>query len=132
MGSAFWYSSLMTSVCGILIAAQQISLLILLGELPGPPMAVSRRRLERHLGQLLIPVAVGGSEERQQSVVVYQKSWKQIFTWQVPMMFVGYSFLFYFIGLTVVVCTPLIKQTEWGPDGYVSCSVPLPLKSRAT
>lgn len=99
----------MTSVCGILIAAQQISLLTLLGDLPPDQHAASATKVRRHLGQLFCEV--DGQ---------WRLSWRMIFTWQVPMMFIGYSFLFYFIGLTVVVCTPLIRREEWGPNIYVS------------
>ena len=117
---AFWYSSLMTSVCGILIGAQQISLLVLVGDLPEDPHAPSRKRMERHLSQLLIPRSAGGTSETGDAALEWQRSWKQIFTWQVPLMFVAYSFLFYFIGLTTIVCAPLINWTEWGPEIYVS------------
>ncbi len=119
---AFWYSSLMTSVCGILIGAQQISLLVLVGDLPEDPHAPSRKRMERHLSQLLIPRSAGGTSETGDAALEWQRSWKQIFTWQVPLMFVAYSFLFYFIGLTTVVCAPLINWTGMGPGDLCECA----------
>ena len=115
----------MTSVCGILIAAQQVSLLTLIGDLPEQHHAASRKRIERHLSQLLISrPRTDGTSEHGQSSLQWERCWKQIFTWQVPLMFVAYSFLFYFIGLTVVVCTPMFDGTEWGPKYYVSDTYP--------
>ncbi|KAF2176807.1 hypothetical protein K469DRAFT_755439 [Zopfia rhizophila CBS 207.26] len=123
VASAFWYVSLMTSVCGILIAAQQISLLTLIGDLPEDPLAASSKKIKRHLNQLLVecPSRPRNSDEAAQEYLQqWQLSWKLIFTWQCPMMFFGYSFLCYFIGLTVVVCTPLVNKEKWGPNIYVA------------
>ncbi len=46
--------------------------------------------------------------------------WKMVFTWQIPMMFPGYSFLCYTVGLTILACTPLIQRQAWGPESKVS------------
>ena len=119
----------MTSVCGILIAAQQLSLLALLGELPADPHAPSAKHMERQLSQLLAHSLVQlrpttnseiGTTEQQRK---WQLSWKMIFTWQCPIMFIGYSTLFYFVGLSVVVCSPLISGEDWGPGVWVSLPI---------
>ena len=107
----------MTSVCGILIAAQQVSLLMLIGELPENPAETSSKSLRRHLGQILVerPIRRGSSvEATRENRMQWSISWRLIFAWQCPMMFFGYSTLLYFIGLTVIVCTPLIQE-KTGP-----------------
>ena len=109
----------MTSVCGILIAAQQLSLLTLIGELPPEAQAPAPRDIRRHLNLLLKKQQSEPGDGARES---WRLSWNSIFTWQCPMMFIGYSFLFYFVGLTVVVCTPLINREEWGPSIYV-CTI---------
>lgn len=43
-----------------------------------------------------------------------------VFTWQVPMMFMAYSFLCYIIGLTVMACSPLLQRQPWGPESNVA------------
>jgi hypothetical protein len=42
------------------------------------------------------------------------------------MMFTGYSFFCYIIGLTILACTPLIQGEPWGPASNVRH---LPLKT---
>lgn len=116
----------MTSVCSILIAAQQLSLLVLIGDLPDEPHVPSARQMERQLSQLLVRLTVrsleGSTPEARAPGQDYtwQMSWRLVFTWQCPIMFIGYSTLFYFIGLSIVVCSPLIQGAEWGPGVWVS------------
>jgi hypothetical protein len=115
----------MTSVPGLLIAAQQLSLLALIGDLPAQPQDTSLKKIERHLSQILAKkdLPLPGPHENENAVEFpykWQLSWRMIFTWQCPMMFIGYSFLFYFIGLTVVICSPLVYRVAWGPEIYVS------------
>lgn len=169
VGPAFWYASLSTSICGIFLGAQQLSVLSLLGELPAleedvedeeeggrrkkkkkkqaSSSKVSGRTMRRHLAQILYevparqPVSSAGGEElgeKDRTTVVeatgggaaqratttspatdWKISWRSIFTWQCPMMFIAYSTLFYIVGLSVVVLTPLIKE-DWGENSYVS------------
>ncbi|KAF2464796.1 uncharacterized protein BDR25DRAFT_319053 [Lindgomyces ingoldianus] len=117
LASGVWYASLMTSVCGILISAQQVSLLTLVGDLPVDPLAASSKTIQRHLNQILIdcqPPIRDSDEAAHEYSQQWVLSWKQIFTWQCPMMFFGYSTLLYFVGLTVIVCTPLIEERK-GP-----------------
>jgi hypothetical protein len=113
----------MTSVPGLLIAAQQLSLLALIGDLPAQPQDTSLKNIERQLSQILAREDVrrlSPDEDAVEYPYKWQLSWRMIFTWQCPMMFIGYSFLFYFIGLTVVICSPLIYRVAWGPPIYVS------------
>ena len=44
-----------------------------------------------------------------------------VFTWQCPTMFLAYSVCFFLAGLTIFVCTPLIRRKPWGTDSNVSC-----------
>lgn len=82
--------------------------------------------IERQLSQLLTRGSARRREGRDsegnatEHMSEWQFSWRLIFTWQCPMMFIGYSTLFYFIGLTVVVCSPLIYGKPWGPEIWVS------------
>lgn len=116
----------MTSVCSILLAAQQISLLALIGELPVEANACSAHQMRRQINQLLAedpmrPRATADLESiSSERMLEWKVSWKLIFTWQCPIMFIGYSTLMYFIGLVVIVCTPLIHREEWGPGIWVS------------
>ncbi|KAK3376798.1 hypothetical protein B0T24DRAFT_229707 [Lasiosphaeria ovina] len=130
VGPAFWYAALTTSVFGIFLAAQQLSLLSLMGELPEDHAATSARVMTRHLGQVLgrakrkgAGAATGDGEAAGQDLSYtdgWVLNWRLIFNWQCPMMFIAYSTLFYMVGLTVVACTPLLTE-EWGnTDTYVS------------
>ncbi|KAM7218863.1 hypothetical protein V8F06_005743, partial [Rhypophila decipiens] len=139
VGPAFWYASLSTSICGIFLSAQQGSVLSLMGDLPTEESGgqnkkkkkvwerVSARLMRRHLAQIVyeVPVVQSWSGEEQQngrgteSTADWKISWRSIFTWQCPMMFIAYSTLFYIVGLSVVVLTPLIKE-DWGENSYVA------------
>ncbi|KAH7165192.1 hypothetical protein EDB81DRAFT_852139 [Dactylonectria macrodidyma] len=128
VASGFWYATLMTSVCGILIAAQQMSLLALIGELPADPHSTSKKQIERQLSQLLTRgsarrrAASDSEDTTTGQTPEWQFSWRLIFTWQCPMMFIGYSTLFYFIGLTVVVAMTYLTASgvSWGLFAYCS------------
>ncbi|KAK3940916.1 hypothetical protein QBC46DRAFT_312694 [Diplogelasinospora grovesii] len=138
VGPAFWYASLSTSICGIFLSAQQLSMLSLIGELPaGGYEMMSARMLERHLNQMLAhrkkqglrrlvrETAAAEEEEEgrggeaQNEGKEWTLCWRLVFTWQCPMMFIAYATLFYIIGLTVVVCTPLIWE-DFGPNSYIA------------
>jgi len=98
--------------------------LTLLGTLSeNPEPAVAYRAILRYLPQMLLrlpaqPYGEGSSDEY--DLGVWTLRWKMVFTWQVPMMFTGYSFLCYIIGLTILACTPLIQSQPWGPASNVS------------
>jgi len=133
VGPAFWYASLSTSICGIFLATQQLALLALIGDIPEEPDDPKTTTvLRRHLSQILAekqPTVISpsqgveaahGSFQYGRGDASWEISWRLIFSWQCPMMFIGYSTLFYMIGLSTVVCTPLFQE-EWGPNCYVSC-----------
>jgi hypothetical protein len=46
---------------------------------------------------------------------------KMIFTWQAPLMFMSYSVCGFLIGLTVLVCTPLIREGRNWTIGHNVC-----------
>ncbi|KAM7192476.1 hypothetical protein V8F33_008351, partial [Rhypophila sp. PSN 637] len=134
VGPAFWYASLSTSICGIFLSAQQVSVLSLMGDLPTEESGgtnkkkkkkvwekASARLMRRHLAQIVYEVPVQSSREEEHGTesADWKISWRSIFTWQCPMMFIAYSTLFYIVGLSVVVLTPLIKE-DWGENSYVA------------
>ena len=48
---------------------------------------------------------------------------KMVFTWQGPLMFMSYSVCAFLAGLTVLVCTPLIRDgSNWSAGHSVSIS----------
>lgn len=125
LGPATWYATLMWSVFGILVAAQQMSMLYSVGDLPKDHAVVPTETLRRHLFQFLVEVPVSRRSftltrmDRERPRPKWQLSWKSIFIWQLPLMAFGYAFLLYIIGLTVVVCTPL-RDALSGDDFKVS------------
>lgn len=52
---------------------------------------------------------------------IWEPRWKMVFTWQCPAMFLAYSVLGFLSGLTLFVCTPLIRMRPWGAESNVSC-----------
>ncbi|KAK3690092.1 hypothetical protein B0T22DRAFT_462978 [Podospora appendiculata] len=126
VGPAFWYASLSTSICGIFLSAQQLTLLSLIGDLPEGPNTPSAAMMRRHLSQILYEkkgprgsTPADGEAATVGSGSQWVLSWRQVFAWQCPMMFIAYSTVFYMVGLTVVVCTPLIWE-DWGPNSYMA------------
>jgi hypothetical protein len=106
-----WHGSLVLSVLGILIAAQQVAVLNFLGPLPSSKQIRQvDARLDRYLPVLL---SYNGSR--------YLPRKKMVFTWQCPLMFMSYSVCSFLGGLTVLVCTPLIKREgSWNTGCNVS------------
>ncbi|KAK3388464.1 hypothetical protein B0T20DRAFT_364515 [Sordaria brevicollis] len=45
---------------------------------------------------------------------------RKLFVWQCSIMVVAWSAVFYLMGLSVVVCTPLLENDEWEPDSYAA------------
>ena len=43
----------------------------------------------------------------------WRPRWKMVFIWQCPIMFLSYSVCLFLAGLTLFVCTPLIKGEKW-------------------
>jgi hypothetical protein len=105
--------------------------LTLLGDFPEKPEpAVAYKAILRFLPQMLLRLPAQARDTEAHSneydLGAWTVRWKMVFTWQVPMMFNGYSFLCYIVGLTILVCSPLIQSKPWGPASNVS---PCPLTS---
>ncbi|KAF2866965.1 hypothetical protein BDV95DRAFT_648059, partial [Massariosphaeria phaeospora] len=116
-----WHSSLVLSILGILLSASQVTVLHILGPIPmqTPPSTANPSRPQTsqasrtfHRYQPLL-LSKGSS--------AWMPRRKMVFTWQAPMMFTAYSVCAFLVGLTVLVCTPLMRLEEdgWG-DG---CSI---------
>lgn len=60
---------------------------------------------------------------------VHEMTWrpryKMVFTWQCPIMFMSYSVCSYLAGLTIYVCTPLIRGNVWSAGSNVSSHWPV-------
>jgi hypothetical protein len=103
----FWHSSLILAILGILLSASEMTVLHILG-----PLHSNRREnvgngaFKRYKPLLL-------SQERNDGQV-YTPRWKMVFTWQGPLMFMSYSVCTFLAGLTILVCTPFIREGgEW-------------------
>lgn len=132
LASAFWYSSLIFAFLGLLLAAQQMAVLQLLGK---PPVQAHRgaysvkEDVRRFLPLMLCEVRASGSltdSARDEGDLVgkWRPRWKMAFIWQCPAMFMSYSICFFLAGLTLFVCTPLIRGDRWNTDsdvGLLAC-----------
>jgi len=126
LASAFWFSSLILSILGILLPAQQITVLRLLGK----PSASSKHALNTTEEiRRFLPLFLTKKEEPSPRTGLYPGSnelgewrprWKMVFTWQCPIMFMSYSVCFFSAGLTIYVCTPLIRRDSWSANSNVS------------
>ena len=54
----------------------------------------------------------------------WRPRWKMVFIWQCPAMFMSYSVCFFLAGLTLFVCTPLIRRDKWDTGSDVSFFLP--------
>jgi hypothetical protein len=97
-----WHSSLIFSVLGILLSASEVTVLHLLGPLHSTGLVRQDHKVARKYYPLLLSpnLKTGAFTTRA----------KMIFTWQAPLMFMSYSVCGFLIGLTVLVCTPLIRE----------------------
>ena len=131
LAPALWHSSLVISILGILLSAQQLTVLDLLGQpqqlvkVEGPVehLPAARIKIGRFLPLMLTEV-VNHREPRglpSASDVVnrWTPRWKMVFAWQCPAMFMSYATSLYLGGLTVYVCSPLI-QGRWDSGSNVS------------
>ena len=119
LSSAFWYCSLFLSILAILLSAQQLNVLDILS-----PRHTESKPLDTHgqirqcLPLLLQPLPRTGP--RSVDVLgAWQPRWKMVFTWQCSIMFLSYSVCLYLAGLTIFVCTPLIRNNAWRTDSNV-------------
>jgi hypothetical protein len=101
----FWHSSLIFAVLGILLSASEVTVLHLLGPVETRVKYIRYRddsEFKRYEPLLL-------SCTKTLSPKQYRPRRKMVFTWQRPLMFMSYSVCAFLAGLTVLVCTPLIR-----------------------
>jgi hypothetical protein len=127
LASALWHCSLVLSILGILLSAQQAAVLNLMGELPGDcisPFAKAdvRRYLILMLSENQPRELQSESHTGRSGLGVWKPRWKMVFTWQCPIMFMSYAVCLFLAGLTIFVCTPLIRGGKWSTSANVSSS----------
>ena len=122
---------------GILLSAQQITVLEMVGD---PKQGKSRKQIQRVVRRLLTLVLRpekprmkddegvtrqrplrGVYEVDDLSLGEWTVSWKKVFMWQCPIMFMSYSVCLYLLGLTLYVCSPLIAG-DFAEYAWVSLS----------
>ena len=129
--SAFWYSSLVLSILGVLQSAQQIAVLQLLGQLPTRANDGLKHgaKVRRYLPLMMSEVSKRNVNAQclvdRDRVGEWKPRYKMIFTWQCSTMLLSYSIIFFLAGLTILVCTPLIKGYGWNSAYNVSDLLPL-------
>ena len=121
-----------------MLAAQQVTVLQVLGKPPLTQQTVNsdyalekadvRRFLPLILREVVRP-AESSSSRRAESAASWEGDsivgewrprWKMVFVWQCPLMFLSYSLCFFLAGLTLFVCTPLIRGDTWNSASDVS------------
>ncbi|KAL8746583.1 MAG: hypothetical protein Q9190_001427 [Brigantiaea leucoxantha] len=133
LASAFWYCSLGLAILGVMIAAQQVTILEILGvrrTQKGDPMLTTadvRRYLPLMLTQVhptqdgpRSSVDINMGPQREVQIGEWRPRWKMVFTWQVPVMFMSYSACLFIAGLTIYICTPLLRGEEWSPSSNIA------------
>lgn len=55
--------------------------------------------------------------------------WNMVFTWQAPIMLMSYSVVFFLLGLTIFVITPLYDGRNFDGESRVSVNFQLPRSS---
>ena len=121
-----------------MLAAQQVAVLQLLGKPPltqqtnssdyAPDKADVRRFLPLMLREVARPAESSSSRRAESAaswdgdsiVGEWRPRWKMVFVWQCPSMFLSYSVCFFLAGLTLFVCTPLIRGDTWNSASDVS------------
>lgn len=111
----FWHGSLVFSVLGILLCASEVTVIHLLGPVETRSKFHDEGDFEKYR-----PLLLSCSKDSQEPRFVPRK--KMVFTWQGPLMFMSYSVCAFLAGLTVLVCTPLIRG---GPGWTAGHSVSL-------
>lgn len=107
----FWHCSLVFSVLGILLSASEITALHLLGTIDRNCKPQESERIARKY----FPLLLSPTNDANQSYVVRKK---MVFTWQSPLMFMSYSVCTFLSGLTLLVCTPLIRHGSHWTTGH--------------
>jgi len=129
LASAFWYSSLVLSILGILLASQQTTVLQLLGRPPTNTLGgyAEKNDVRRFLPLILTKVRPRILQDTESvddgyHLGQWRPRWKMVFIWQCPIMFMSYSVCFFLAGLTLFVCTPLIRGDNWSTASNVNIS----------
>ena len=124
LASAFWYSSLVLSIFGLLLASQQTAVLQLLGKPPTQTLNRCEEKADvgRFLPLILTKIRSLDTESANDSYSIqkWRPRWKMVFIWQCPIMFLSYSISCFLVGLTLLVCTPLIRGDGWNTASNVS------------
>ena len=107
----FWHSSLIFSVLGILLSASEVTVLNLLG-----PIEIRPKPLDNSAYARYMPLLMTETLESRKARYIPRK--KMVFTWQGPLMFMSYSVCAFLAGLTVLVCTPLIRDGSGWSSGH--------------
>lgn len=116
LASAFWYCSLVLSILALLTSASQLSVLELLDVRQNEGKSTpSKLAIRRYLPLMLteLPPPRNRPFHDEGSVGQWRPRWKMVFTWQCSIMFLSYSICLYLAGLTIFVCTPLIRRQMW-------------------
>ena len=114
-----------------MLAAQQVAVLQLLGKPHltqqtnngdyAPEKADVRRFLPLILREVTRPAELSSARRAESAapwdsdIVIgeWRPRWKMMFVWQCPSMVLSYSVCFFLAGLTLFVCTPLIRGDTW-------------------
>lgn len=106
----FWHSSLIFSVLGILLSASEVTVLHQLG----PLLCTGKQSRDYETLKKYYPLLMAPSQRGD----TFSPRLKMIFTWQAPLMFMSYSVCAFLVGLTVLVCTPLIRDRHNWTAGH--------------
>ncbi|OCL04825.1 hypothetical protein AOQ84DRAFT_391288 [Glonium stellatum] len=106
---ALWYCSLICSIWAVITSIQQKSILDELLDKDALSEAISEYDLNR----------------TRRVILRYKKKpgighWIMIFVWQFPSMQMSYAWCTFLSGLTVYICTPLIRHQAWGDDTKIA------------
>ena len=106
---------------GLLLGAQQAAVLDLLGE--------PREHSDPHITTIdlnrYLPLMLRVRRARTSSGIpeIGGPRWKMIFIWQCPVMFMSWSAGLFYMGLVILVCSPLIQRSQSDAELIVSVSL---------
>lgn len=121
--AALWYGTLIMSIFAILLASSQA---FIFSSLAPPSVGLgSAGDYTKYLDLILVVRDRQYVRRDREQIPAHQRlpQAKMLFTWQAPMMLMGYSVIFFVGGLTVYVCTPLFRGTIPSDDTKVSPSM---------
>lgn len=108
---ALWFIALICSIFAIITSIQTKSML---DDLP------SREQLSGAIPDIEV-------QRMQRAILQYKKSpglrhWIMVFIWQFPSMTMAYAWCTYIAGLTIYICSPLLRKVPWQDRHKVSHS----------